>query len=555
MTRQQKTSSPEVIRDLRKKIAYLERKNSRLLDQQVRQEKINDINRQILNKRFVELEHALVLAEQANKAKTDFLANISHEIRTPLNIILGICEILTDTELDTFQKSQLHILNRFGIQLLGILNNVLEISRIDSGNIAVYPQTFSIRTLLSEIESMILPAVEEKGLTLAVSDNTIDSGIRIGDTSKIRQILLNILNNAIKFTSQGHVSLAAQESWSEDDRPRVSFTVSDTGIGIPQEKISMIFDRFSQVESPLTKTNSGVGLGLAISKKFVEALDGEIAVTSEKGCGTTFTVDLPLPVSSSSLPATKKISSRSRGTLPQLQILVADDVKENFGLIQYFLRDLPIQVDYAENGLDALDLLSKTPYDLLLLDISMPILDGISMLRALRQNQDQLINTDVPCIAITAHAFEEQKRENLERGFARVLSKPFGKKELIETIHSVVADHNIDVDPTLDNADVMENSQQRQSISDAMKPLLSEALVRLQSDLKDIRHHLSSQDRKKVAEICHAARGLSGMFQLHHFADCIEQVSAGLKLGNTKSLLAVVSHLQNHLQEMQAKNL
>ncbi len=285
--------SQKRIDELQKECTFLRRKIDRLTKQQINQEKIDDINRHLLkqtNEKLLEY-HDQVRLE--NLSKSDFLANMSHEIRTPLNIILGMANLLVDTDLNETQSQYLSSLRLTGRQLMEILNNILEFSRIEAGKITIDPEPFTLQKIINQIEASALPLCLQKKLGFFVEHDPLLVMERVGDSLKIFQILLNLVNNAVKFTKSGHVTLEIKEDWTFSGD--LILNVIDTGIGISKDHQKIVFGRFTQANDSLSQQHGGAGLGLAISQKLTEVMGGKLSVKSELGKGSVFSCRLPLP--------------------------------------------------------------------------------------------------------------------------------------------------------------------------------------------------------------------------------------------------------------------
>lgn len=523
------------IRRLHKQCAYLERKLARLGEQQIRQERIDDINRHILKHTNEILQRYHQQAQQENISKSDFLANMSHEIRTPLNIILGMANLLADTPLNQAQNQYLNSLQVTGRQLKEILNNVLEFSLIDAGKITFEPEPFSLEKVIHQLEASIMPLCVQKKLQYSMHYDPMLVMERIGDPLKIYQVLLNLINNAVKFTLNGGVILGIQED--KQVPGNLILSVCDSGIGISEEHQKIIFERFTQVHDLLARPHSGTGLGLAISQKLTLAMGGQLSVESQPGDGSFFTCSLPLPP----VPASERNLVRfdaqqiTPDGFPHLRILAVDDIKENLEVIKIYLKDYPIQIELAANGLEALQCLTQKEFDLIFMDIRMPVMDGITATKAIRIKEKQGIIGPQTILAITAHAFQEQKKKFLQAGFDGVLTKPFFKNDLILTIYRfAVVDQAAAMPEDLGNKAIgfcLENNK-HDNIPESLKELLPVLIETIQSDMKAMKIALEKQEYPTLYAKAHSLRGVAGMFGFKELGSLIADLSQTVKAGN-----------------------
>ncbi len=521
------------VTELQARIAYLERKLARSEEQRVRQERIDDINRRLIKHVGGELEQALLLAEQGNRAKTDFLATMSHEIRSPLNIILGMGELLVETGLDETQRTYLSSLLASGRQLLEQLTNVLEFSRLESGKTPVQREAFSFDLLCSSLLAMMETLAHGKGIEFRAIGPSPPLGDRIGDLPKIKQILFNVLSNALKFTDHGSITLIIEEARDLDAPDMVRFQIADTGIGIPSDRLESIFERFSQAENGLVMQRGGAGLGLAICKKLVDQLQGTITVRSMLGHGATFTILLPLPAAPAGArrhsPATdEQIDSSTSLALASIRLLVAEDVAGNVEVIKRYLAPYDVEIKHARNGEEAVRLFGEQRFDIVLMDIKMPGIDGVTAMYRINELIRSGTGRAVPIIAVTAHAFPEQVLSYLKKGFSGVLTKPFTKGDLIKTISDFLKFMPPQQQP--DDEDAEPEQTGKDQVPGVLAPLLGRVIETLESDIESLADLLVNGNTTVLKDTCHATKGLAGLYGLHECAGLLagleEQIGA-----------------------------
>ncbi|HSP66498.1 MAG TPA: ATP-binding protein [Bryobacteraceae bacterium] len=392
-----------------------------------------------IRQRTQELEKAMHGALAASQAKSEFLANISHELRTPMNGLLGMLDLVLDSNVGGEQREQVEIAQRCAYSLLDLLNDILDLSKIEAGRMILEKVSFDMRSVAEDCVRTQQAKAAQKNVDLRFG-YTGEALSVIGDPLRLRQIVFNLLSNALKFTEKGWVQVSQSVSKGADGSVRMVLEVADTGSGIPADKLPLIFEKFTQADSSISRKYGGTGLGLAITKRLVELQGGRIRVESRAGQGSTFTVEIPFEIApvlapTVELPAQKATASPASR---QTRLLLVEDNAVNQRVVLAMLRKKEYKIDVANNGQEALEKLqaSTEAYSLILMDVQMPILDGLETTRAIRRNPGW---NHLPIIAMTAHAMIGDRERCLEAGMNGYISKPVQQAGLIAAIEQFLA--------------------------------------------------------------------------------------------------------------------
>ncbi|MCT8160995.1 ATP-binding protein [Pseudoruegeria sp. SHC-113] len=378
-------------------------------------------------------------AEAASVAKSEFLAVMSHEIRTPLNAVLGMADVLSESQLSSDQRDVVDTIESAGRALLSIINDVLDFSRIEAGKTELDAEPFALSAPLSDAARALAPLMAEKGLVFEANLAPAEGAVLVGDAGKLRQIVMNLLGNALKFTAEGSVSLklAVARSGAKATKARVTVEVCDTGPGIPAGAIERIFEPFEQVDGQITRVHGGTGLGLAISRRLARKMNGDLTARSVEGKGSTFRLEVTLPLAEAAALAVlspEATAPPTAGSLAGRRILAAEDNRANRLVLSRLLDGAGVDLTFAEDGLQAVESAGQGGFDLILMDMSMPHMDGIEATRRIRAAEAGSARAPVPIVALTANAFEQDRRNCLEAGMTGFLSKPLRKAVLMEEI-------------------------------------------------------------------------------------------------------------------------
>ena len=491
-----------------------------------------------------ELREAKAAAESASRTKSEFLASMSHEIRTPMNAIMGVADLLAKTSLSPEQDKYVQIFRRAGDNLLNLINDILDLSKVEASQIELERTGFSLNDHLEKVIEMVAARAQEKGLALVCEIAPNVPTELVGDPTRLRQVLLNLLGNAVKFTESGEVSLRVTR---DADPTTLRFTVSDTGIGIPGAKLAQVFERFTQADSSTTRRFGGSGLGLTISKRLVELMGGRIWVESELGKGSVFAFAVPLEVRAlANRSAAVLVGTGPEPSLPALRVLLVEDSSDNRTITVAYLKDTPYRVEFAENGALAYETFIAGHYDLVLMDRQMPVMDGLTATRAIRAWEQANQRPPTPIIALTASALKGDRETCLAAGCTAFLTKPIKQDALLQAIK----EHSIAVQP-LSNEESSRKVPLLKRANSIIADLTPEFLQNRRQDVITMLGALDRGDFETVASLGHGMRGAGGSYGFQTITDIGAALEQAAKSADNDTSRKWVAELSNYLDRVE----
>lgn len=496
-----------------------------------------------------QLEEARQNAEQSLETRKLFLANISHEIRTPINAISGMSGILADTEISETQKQYVNAIQSSSKSLMVIVNDILDMSKLESGKFSAEFIPFDIQSIVDPLYTSYLLRTDEKGIAFSIEYPENMPKWVFGDPTRLGQILNNLISNAIKFTDKGKVSLKITFE-KKGKLNEFCFNVTDTGIGIDQEKLKTIFEFFSQEDNTITRRFGGTGLGLAISKSIAELLGGEIKVESQKNVGSTFKFCLSMPEANEQ----SKNETRVHSDLSGQNVLIVEDNELNRFLAVTILKKWNAIIHIAENGEEAVAAVKDKNIDIVLMDIQMPVMDGVAASLAIRNE----LKSNVPIIALTANALESEKEKCWQAGMNEYITKPYNPEFLLEKIIFLIENNSKSEDQNSENISFENLSELMNGSKEHMIQMTTVFLDQIEKHFNELKFALNENDLEQITFITHKLKSSFKLFGLNKTGVLLERLEQRAKLLNRNELnseLQTILNMQPRLTYLVQKEL
>ncbi len=520
-----------------------------------------------------ELIMAKEAAEAATRAKSEFLANMSHEIRTPMNVITGMSRLLLETKMPAEQGEYAGMIFHSSEILLSLIEDILDFSKIEAGKIELERIDFDLKKLIEKITNILRIKADEKGLVLRTCFSPDVPRFLKGDANRLRQIILNLVNNAVKFTEKGELSVSVEtgpaEFAADNSTIALDFSISDTGIGIPEDRLKRLFQPFSQADSSTTRKYGGTGLGLTISKYLVELMGGRISVESQPGKGSTFRFTarfekgekIPEPVCDEKMMV-------SRSELAGFRVLLAEDNEFNQKMLLIMLKNMGISADVVSSGIEAVEAVKCRPYHLILMDVQMPGMDGIEAAHTIRDPGAGALNPDVFIAAVTANVTKEDREKCFEAGMNAYLSKPFDRRELISVIEEIIRDEPAAmaiienpsdssawaIQQKSSNVDIFDREEFYNRFGDEnfCNFFLMQFPIQFSGEMEKLKTALDQNDAGKICLYGHSIKGMSANISAGRLRDIAYQIEIAGKNNDINLAVLLTEDLEKHFEEFKS---